>query len=245
MQGRDQPRRRRLAAGVSSPGRSAIGSQPILSCTNSVRAMSAAPIAPASRIKGRLPEPPPALSCRTRRETKLTRMFGLTIRSNACRNSSVFKVSRIRFPASTSRYKRPGKGRNRKNRETSCPSGVLESVERGLPARFHFAGTGRPTLPWRSSDFCIEAAPQPRGRGPDAPPPQLDPGGWASRRQYLGTGLRRGGGPSGFLAGPGVRSARPTVRSRTLGFARVRSRDSDCLGILRSDESLVSSTPTS
>src|SRR5437763_13968605 len=54
-------------------------------------ARSATPRPAWSRIKGRLLPPAPELSWRTRRDTRLTRTFGLTTFAKACLHSSLFK----------------------------------------------------------------------------------------------------------------------------------------------------------
>ena len=52
--------------------------------------MSAAPKPVVSATIGRA-EAPPEVSCRTLRETKFTRTFGLTTLAKACLQSSLFK----------------------------------------------------------------------------------------------------------------------------------------------------------
>src|SRR5580693_9100998 len=65
-------------------------SQPILSSMISRRAMSATPMPAGASTSGRLKPPPPELSWRTRRETKLIRTFGLPTFSAAFLASSAF-----------------------------------------------------------------------------------------------------------------------------------------------------------
>ena len=98
-QGETQPFLRFFGA-VNSSGVIARGSQPILSSTSSISAMSATPRLGVVSINGRLPA---EFSCRTRRETRLTRMFGLPTFSSAFLQNSAFKflfqfVQRVRQP---------------------------------------------------------------------------------------------------------------------------------------------------
>src|SRR4051812_6106114 len=58
----------------------------------SVSAMSAAPMLPVSPMSGLLPPPPPELSCRTRREIKLTRTLGFPTFSRAFLVNSEFNA---------------------------------------------------------------------------------------------------------------------------------------------------------
>src|SRR6266571_6918790 len=68
--------------------------------------MSPAPRLAVESTKGRLPVPPAELSCRTRLETRFTRMLGLPTFSNAFLHSSAFKVCLGFFFSSRRRHTR-------------------------------------------------------------------------------------------------------------------------------------------
>ena len=67
-------------------------SKPIFSSMISSKAMSAAPKCPVSATNGRLILPPPEVSWRTRRESRLTRTLGLPTFSSAFFVNSAFKA---------------------------------------------------------------------------------------------------------------------------------------------------------